>query len=46
MTADIEYDEILDGLFHNADSRIMPTGVRRVTRDPANRTGTWLPDAA
>ena len=28
MTA--EYDDILDGLFHNAALRIMPTGVRRV----------------
>ena len=33
-------------LRHNADSRIMPTGVRRVTRDPANRAGSSLPDAA
>jgi hypothetical protein len=30
MTADTEYDEILDGLFHNADFRIMPSGVRWV----------------
>ncbi|HKB36186.1 MAG TPA: tyrosine-type recombinase/integrase [Gemmataceae bacterium] len=33
-------------LRHNADSRIMPTGVRRVTRDPANRAGFSFPDAA
>ena len=26
MTADPDYDEIWDSLFHNADSRIMPTG--------------------
>jgi integrase len=33
-------------LRHNADSRIMPTGVRRVTRDPANRAGSSRPEAA
>jgi integrase/recombinase XerD len=33
-------------LRHNADFRIMPTGVRTVTRDPANRGGSSLPDAA
>ena len=33
-------------LRHNADSRIMPTGVRRVTRDPANRASTSRPEAA
>ena len=33
-------------LRHNADSRIMPTGVRSVTRDPANRADSSLPDAA
>src|SRR4051794_15131966 len=33
-------------LRHNADCRIMPTGVRRVTRDPTNRAGSPLPDAA
>jgi hypothetical protein len=34
------------GLIHNAAFRIMPTGVRRVTRHPANRAGTSRPDAA
>jgi integrase/recombinase XerD len=33
-------------LRHNADFRIMPTGVRRVTRGPANRACSPLPDAA
>jgi integrase len=33
-------------LRHNADSRIMPTGVRMVARDPANRAGSSLLDAA
>ena len=33
-------------LRHNADSRIMPTGVRRVIRDPANRAGSSRPEAA
>jgi len=33
-------------LRHNADSRIMPTGIRWVTRDPVNRTGSSRPDAA
>ena len=33
-------------LRHNADSRIMPTGIRRVARDPANRAGSSWPDAA
>jgi integrase/recombinase XerD len=33
-------------LRHNADSRIMPTGIRGVTRDPANRAGSSWPDAA
>jgi integrase len=33
-------------LRHNADSRFMPTGIRGMTRDPANRAGSsWL-DAA
>jgi integrase len=31
---------------HYADSRIMPTGIRGVTRDPANRAGSSWPDAA
>jgi hypothetical protein len=34
------------GLRHNATSRIMLTGVRRMTRDPANRAAGSLPDAA
>jgi site-specific recombinase XerD len=33
-------------LRHNAAFRIMPTGVRRMTRDPANRACSSLPDAA
>jgi integrase/recombinase XerD len=33
-------------LRHNADSRIMPTGVRRVIRVPANRAGPSRPEAA
>jgi integrase/recombinase XerD len=33
-------------LRHNAASRIMPTGVRRVTRDPANRASSSRPEAA
>jgi hypothetical protein len=33
-------------LRHYADSRIMPTGVGRVTRDPVNRAGSSLPDSA
>ena len=33
-------------LRHNAESRIMPTGVRGVTRDPDNRADSSLPDAA
>jgi site-specific recombinase XerD len=33
-------------LRHNADSQIMPTGVRRVTRDPAKRVSSSRPDAA
>jgi site-specific recombinase XerD len=33
-------------LRHNAASRIMPTWVRRVTRNPANRAGSSWPDAA
>jgi hypothetical protein len=39
-------DDIMDSLFHNAAFRIMPTGVRSVTRDPVNRAGASLPDAA
>jgi hypothetical protein len=45
MTADTEYDDILDGLWHNAASRIMPTQVRKVARDPANRGGSSRPEA-
>ena len=33
-------------LRHNTDSRIMPTGIRRVTRDPANAACSSLSDAA
>jgi site-specific recombinase XerD len=33
-------------LRHNAASRIMPTRVRRVTRDPVNLAGSSRPDAA
>ena len=33
-------------LRHNADSRIMPTGIRRVTRDPVNLADSSRPDAA
>jgi integron integrase len=33
-------------LRHNADCRIMPTGVSRVTQDPADRARSSLPDAA
>jgi len=33
-------------LRHNAAFRIMPTGVRRVARDPANRAGSSRLDAA
>ena len=33
-------------LRHNADSRIMPTGVRRMTRDRANRASSSRPEAA
>ena len=33
-------------LEHNAASRIMPTRVRRVTRDPVNLAGSSRPDAA
>jgi integrase/recombinase XerD len=33
-------------LRHYADSRIMPTGVHRLTRNPANRAGSSLPEAA
>ena len=40
------YQPRLHDLRHNADSRIMPTGVRRVTRDPANRASSSRPEAA
>jgi integrase len=33
-------------LRHNADSRMMPTGVRKVRRDPANRANSSRPEAA
>jgi hypothetical protein len=34
------------GFRHNADCRIMPTGICRVTRDPADRARSSLADAA
>jgi integrase/recombinase XerD len=36
----------LHDLRHNADCRIMPTGICRVTRDPADRARSSLADAA
>jgi hypothetical protein len=37
---------IRDILWRNADSRLMPAGVRWVRRHPVNRAGSSLPDAA